>query len=163
MPPPVKTKFAFDTNQFIDLAADVPITVDCHREARRREHLVCVTFTVLNELDTLHYHSPDDERRKLAGRALDQIPHWANIVLAETDSRITRDFARLLIRKGWLPAEEMNDGRIVAEAALAAIPIVVSNDHHLLDIPAERLLESLLDLSLNPVVILHPRQLLARW
>ncbi len=63
-------------------------------------------------------------------------------------------FARLL------PPEEQNDGLILAESSLATIPVLVSSDHHLLDIPEDRLLVCFNDADLLPVRVAHPKGLL---
>ena len=52
---------------------------------------------------------------------------------------ITEEFARRLIHRRLLPDGEFNDGVILAETALAGIPMLVTGDHHLLDIEAAAL------------------------
>jgi hypothetical protein len=69
-------------------------------------------------------------------------------------------FARDLAHSGLLPPEEYNDGLIVAESALAEIPVLVSCDRHLLQIPEDRLLVLLSDADLPPVRVAHPKGLL---
>ena len=70
-------------------------------------------------------------------------------------------------RKGWLPEGELNDGLIVAETALANVPVLVTSDRHLLDIDPQHLSACLADSDLPRVEIAHPKDLLAatksRW
>ena len=72
---------------------------------------------------------------------------------------IGRRFAESLIRAGHLPPSEVNDGIILAEAALEEIPVLVTRDKHLLDIEELDLLVCLQAADLAPVKPVHPRLL----
>jgi hypothetical protein len=67
---------------------------------------------------------------------------------------------RKLTHSGLLPPEEYNDGLILAESSLAAIPVLVTSDHHLLNITEDRLLVCLNDADLPSVRVAHPKGLL---
>jgi len=72
----------------------------------------------------------------------------------------TERFTLRLTHTGLLPEEEVNDGQILAEASLASVPVLVTSDHHLLDIDEAKLLTAFNDSDLTPVRPLHPRKLL---
>jgi hypothetical protein len=101
----------------------------------------------------------------MAGKALRNLTRWG-IDLLELKSHlqpvaktIGRQFAQRLIRAGLLPPTEINDGIILAETALAEIPVLVTRDAHLLDIEEVDLLVCLQAADLAPVTPLHPRLL----
>ena len=73
---------------------------------------------------------------------------------------ITEGFARRLIEKRLLPADEFNDGLILAETALAHIPILATSDKHLLDIDESDLKLIFDERDLFQVAPLHPKRLL---
>jgi hypothetical protein len=62
-----------------------------------------------------------------------------------------------------LPTEELNDGLILAETALAGIPLLVSSDKHLLDIEADELSRVCHDRHISEVCVAHPKKLLKAW
>ena len=72
---------------------------------------------------------------------------------------IGRGFAQRLIRANLLPPDEINDAMILAETALAEIPVLVTRDQHLLDIEEVDLLVCLQSADLPPVKPAHPRSL----
>ena len=80
--------------------------------------------------------------------------------LKSVDHGITEQFARRLIQKRLLPAEEFNDGLILAETALAHIPILATSYKHLLDIEESELKLSFDERDLSHVAPLHPKRLL---
>jgi len=59
-----------------------------------------------------------------------------------------------------LPETEVNDGKILAQTSLAAIPLLVTSDRHLLDIEEEALLLAFNEADLTPVHPVHPKGLL---
>ena len=61
---------------------------------------------------------------------------------------------------GLLPEGEFNDGLILAETAIAKIPVLVTSDADLLDIDAVSLLVQFETADLPMVQICHPRRLL---
>ena len=73
---------------------------------------------------------------------------------------ITEQFAQLLFLKKMLPDDELNDGLILAETALAHIPVLVTSDRHLLDIEASELKVIFDERDLFPVTVFHPKRLL---
>ena len=72
----------------------------------------------------------------------------------------TERFALQLIRKGFLPDGEMNDGLILAETSVAEISLLVTSDKHLLDMDETALKLAFNEADLLPVSPVHPRRLL---
>jgi len=64
------------------------------------------------------------------------------------------------MRVGLLPEGEFNDGLILAESALAGIPVLVTSDADLLDIEEIPLRVQFEEADLPPVRICHPKLLL---
>lgn len=73
---------------------------------------------------------------------------------------ITEQFSRKLMRLGLLPEGEFNDGLILAETALAEIPVLVTSDSDLLDIDKIALRLRFEEADMIPVQIVHPKLLL---
>jgi len=73
---------------------------------------------------------------------------------------ITEQFAEKLLRAGLLPEGEFHDGLILAETALAGIPVLATSDADLLDIEEAELRVQFEDADLSPVQICHPKLLL---
>jgi len=72
--------------------------------------------------------------------------------LAAVGHGLTDAFTRKLLRKGLLPEGEYNDGLILAETSLAAIPVLVTADKHLLDLD-----ETFLSLTFDECDLFHVR------
>ncbi len=118
-------------------------------------------FPVAHEL--LHAsETKSDSDAVLARSALSQLLDWQilPISLASSDLGIAEIFARTLINVQLVPSEEFNDALILAESSLAGIPVLVTSDHHLLDIPEDRLLVCLNDADLPSIRVAHPKGLL---
>ena len=80
--------------------------------------------------------------------------------LSTTAEAIAEQFARSLLRKSLLPADEWDDGLILAETSLAEIPMLVTSDKHLLDIDEDALLMAFNEADLPAVRPVHPKRLL---
>jgi len=65
-----------------------------------------------------------------------------------------------LLNLRLLPDTELNDGKILAQTSLMAIPLLVTSDRHLLDIAEEALLLAFNESDLFPVRPAHPKALL---
>jgi len=154
-------RLALDSNVLIDLAAEEDYAHTFREEFQQRGYSLWLPPTVAHEL--LHAsETKSDPDAALAHSALVRSLDWQifPIALSSLDVGIANLFARNLIHAGLLPAEECNDGLILAESSLAAIPILVSSDRHLLDIPEDGLLVRLNDADLAPVRVAHPKGLL---
>jgi predicted nucleic acid-binding protein len=156
-----RKRFALDSNVLIDLAGEEDYAHTLREEFQQRGYSLWLPPTVAHEL--LHAsETKSDPDAALARSALARLLEWQifPIGLSSLDVGIADIFSRKLIHSDLLPPEEYNDGLILAETSLAAIPVLVSSDHHLLDIPEDRLLVTLNDADLPPVHVAHPKGLL---
>jgi hypothetical protein len=80
--------------------------------------------------------------------------------LVPTGHGLTELFSNLLRDRRLLPEGEFNDGLILAECALAGIPLLVTSDEHLLDIDGDRLRLCFEERDLPVVAVAHPKNLL---
>jgi len=154
-------RFALDSNLLIDLAGEEDYAHTFREDFQQRGYSLWLPPTVAHEL--LHAsETKSDPDAALARSALAQLLDWQifPIGLSSLDVGIAEVFARNLIFARLLPPEEQNDGLILAESSLATIPVLVSSDHHLLDIPEDRLLVCFNDADLLPVRVAHPKGLL---
>ena len=161
MAPPAKPKpLALDSNLPLDLAEDLDAAHTFREEFQRRGYVLLVPPTVVTEL-TLKAESKG-EKALLAMRALQSLRDWGiqPFDLKSVGHGITEAFARKLISRGLLPEDEFNDGVIIAETALFEIPLLVTSDHHLLDIAPESLRLELEAFDLPSVAVAHPRLML---
>ncbi|MDF9825925.1 rRNA-processing protein FCF1 [Ereboglobus sp. PH5-5] len=146
MPPKPKV-VAVDTNILLDIA--VPKDAATDAVDLMREHMPGCAFivlpTVILELRYLSIKG-DAEVRMLATRALHQMRAWGfqPVNYIPAGHAITERIADKMRAQGLLPEEERNDSFIVAEAALALCEMIISSDHHMLEIPKAKL-HALLD------------------
>lgn len=154
-------RLAVDTNFLLDLADRQEAALTLQEVLAERKIAVGVPPTVIQELSLL-LDSPAPEKAALALRALQSIRQWGFTPydLKAVGHGITEVFSRALIRKGYLPAEEFNDGCILAEAALASVGGLITSDNHLLQIDQSTLNGELLAADLPAVAVLHPKHLL---
>jgi hypothetical protein len=96
-----------------------------------------------------------------AEQALRRMRQWGleSWSLPPVSGPIAAAFQQRLARLGLLPFEERTDGIILAQTALLGIPVLVTSDHHLLDIPEDDLRRALQDADLPEVTVLSPRRL----
>ena len=157
-------RLALDANLPLDLAAGLDFAHDFRQDFQARGYSLLLAPTAAEEIFLIHSNSAHPQRQ-LATRALRELGAW-HIELLELKSHlqpvaktIGRSFAGRLIRVGQLPPTEINDGIILAEAALADIPVLVTRDKHLLDLEEVALLVCLQEADLSPVKPVHPRLL----
>src|SRR2546427_7797960 len=152
-----RKRFALDSNLLIDLAAEEDYAHTFREEFQQRGYSLWLPPTVAHEL--LHAsETKSDPDSTLARSALAQLLDWQiyPIALSSLDVGIAEVFARKVVNSSLLPPEEYNDGLILAESSLAAIAVLVSSDHHLLDMPEDRLLVCFNDSDLPPTRVAHP-------
>ncbi len=152
---------ALDTNLLLDLAGGKEFAHDFKEEFASRGYSLLVPPTVVAELTYLAVtkRSPQQE---LAGLALENIVRWKcqPFALSSTQLAIALRFATRLMDLSLIPVAEQNDGKILAQASLASIPLLVTSDKHLLDIDEDSLLLAFNDADLLPVHPSHPKRLL---
>jgi hypothetical protein len=101
-------------------------------------------------------------KRSNAQKAISQAANWGIVPFdfSSVEKAISERFAQRLFLQQLLPAEELNDAFILAEASIAQIPILVTSDKHLLDMDQDALLLLFDEADLAPVRAAHPRGLL---
>src|SRR3989442_10744809 len=157
-----RKRLALDANVPLDLAADLDFAHDFCQDFRARGYSLLLAPTAAEEIFLIHRNAQHPQQR-LATKALRDLTMWG-VKLLELKAHlqpvaksIGRRFAESLIRAGHLPPSEVNDGIILAEAALEEIPVLVTRDKHLLDIEELDLLVCLQAADLAPVKPVHPR------
>lgn len=159
--PREKRRFALDANILYDLAADLDAAQTLREVLQERGATLEVPPTVFQELAFAARRGTGEEA-ELALVALQRMQSWQIIPfsLVPVGHGIAEEFCQKIIRKGYLPAAEENDGLILAEAALAGIPVLISRDGHLLGIDAQILVSELQASDLSIVHVVHPRTIL---
>ncbi len=156
-----RKQLALDTNVPLDLAAEEDFAHAFVEVFREKGYALKVPPTVVQELSILAFKS-SGAKQKRALRALQNLRKWGiePYDLKSVGHGITEQFARRLIQKRLLPDDEFNDGLILAETALAHIPILATSDKHLLNIEASDLKLTFDERDLFHVTPLHPKLLL---
>lgn len=156
-----KKRFALDANILYDLAAGLDAAHTLREVLQERGGTLEVPPTVFQEL-AFAVRRGTGEEAELALVALQRMQVWQIVPfnLVPVGHGITEEFCQKLIRKGYLPADEENDGLLLAETALAGIPVLISRDGHLLDIDAQILVSELQASDLSIVHVVHPRTIL---
>jgi hypothetical protein len=153
-------RLALDTNVPLDLADAKDFAHDFREAFQQRGYALLVPPTVVTELSLLAFDQ-DSTKQALAMRALTCLRGWGMqpYDLNSVGHGITDRFAKQLIERGLLPGGEFNDGVILAETALADIPVLVTSDKHLLNIDAAALKMTFDERDLFPVSPCHPKSL----
>lgn len=162
MAQPGKPKpLALDTNLPLDLAEEKDFAHAFREEFQQRGYSLIIPPTVVAELTLLATGEPG-AKANLAMRALHSLREWGiqPYHLRSAGHGIAAEFSRGLMKRGLLPEGEFNDGVILAETSLAGIRMLVTSDHHLLNIPTECLQVAFDAADLNFVSVAHPRPLL---
>ena len=156
----LKKRLALDTNLLFDLASGSDIAHSFREAFQHKGYSLEVGPTVLLEAHYLHEHGTPAQQR-LSMTALTQLLQWKiqPFDLSPVEHGIAEQFCLRLHRKNLLPDEEINDGLILAEAALAEIPVLVTSDKHLLHIEESQLRLCFDDADLPMVSCFHPRRL----
>lgn len=156
---------AADTNVLLDRATDNADVIDALGTIRERIKAArfIVTPTAIQELAAL-YEKGNQEQKLAAERALSCLHSWGfePINLIPAGHGIVEQIALTFRLKGILPEDEVNDGFIIAEAALLGCKILLSADTHLLEAQSHILFRSTLEESETEgdgLVIATPRQI----
>jgi predicted nucleic acid-binding protein len=156
-----KKRLALDTNLLFDLASEEDFAHTFREVYQERDYSLAVPPTVIQELTYCALVKQCAET-PLALKALQQMRAWGltPFDLKSVGHGITEQFSKRLLRLGLLPEGEFNDGLILAETALAGIPVLVTSDADLLEIEDVPLRVHFESADLPPVQICHPKLLL---
>src|SRR2546425_7186891 len=158
---------AVDTNVLFDLADEVEDVTDAVLVIRRRLHepQLLMPPTVREELAEEAIHGEDFEKKEKARRAFQLARTWkiqlVELLAPQHDS--ARAIGRRLRGLGLLPEDEVNDGLILAEAALLACSILLTSDEHLRSMDFARLAFELQACAASVPVIATPREIVRKF
>ena len=159
--PGQKKLLALDTNLLFDLAAEKDFAHTFREVYQERGYSLVVPPTAIQELAYCALEKQCAET-PLALKALQKMRSWnlSPFDLKSVGHGITEQFSKKLLRSGLLPEGEFHDRLILAETALAGIPVLATSDADLLDIEETELRVHFEDADLSPVQICHPKLLL---
>ena len=131
------------------------------REVQFHGWICRVSPTAIQEM-IFHHKRKTPPQFALAEKALRNLQSWkiGPFDLVPVGHGITEQFVHKLIRKRYLPEDEENDGYILAETAMVDIPVLITSDSHLLDIPRKNLSDELGAADLPDVQVFRPDQFL---
>jgi len=121
--------------------------------------------TVLHELALAVKSGETDKKRKAAFMALSRLREWGfePLNLVPVGHGIVERIAGTLRHQALIPAEEMNDSLIVAEAAVLGCGILLSTDGHMRGIDFQRLKLLLQDFHVAAPIIATPREIVRKF
>jgi len=156
-----RKRLGLDTNLLLDLAEGRDFAAEFREEFQGLGYELLISPTVAAELNALSLYGGEPQKT-LADQALRKLRQWKcqPFPLSDVKLAVADRFAARLSEMGFIPDEEQNDGRILAETSLAEIPLLVTSDKHLLNLEEESLLLVFNEADLLPVNPVHPRRLL---
>ncbi len=159
-----KKQLSLDANIVIDLAEsyDSDSALDFPEIFQSKGYSLILPPTAVHELHVIFTDGDALAERELAQTALIHLLQWG-IRPFDLDSAgevVCEQFVGSLLRQRLLSEDEFNGGLILAETALAKIPLLVTSDRHLLNINEEALLQVFNEADLAPVHPVHPKRLL---
>ena len=156
-----------DSNVLLDLADEVEDVTDAVLTVRRRlpQAQLVLLPTAGQELAAEVRKGLDDLKRQRAKRAFQLARDWKiqPSDLISVRHGIAERIGRHLRGLGMLPEAEVNDGLILAEAALLNCSLLLTSDEHLRGIDFERLTFELQSFDLPTPVIATPREIVRRF
>ncbi len=157
-----KKQLSLDANILFDLAGDNGSAHDFPEVFQSKGYALVLPPTAVHELHVMFADGDSLEERELAQTALTHVLEWGirPFDLDSTQEAVCEQFVRGLLQQTLLPADEFNDGLILAETSLAKIPMLVTSDKHLLTIDENALLLAFNEANLAPVHPIHPKRLL---
>ncbi len=152
---------SLDVNVLYDLASEEKFANAFLNELRFHGWICRVSPTAIQEM-FFHHKRKTPPQFALAEKTLRNLQAWkiGPFDLVPVGHGITEQFVRKLIYKGFLPEDEENDGYILAETALVDIPVLITSDSHLLNIPRKSLSAELDASDLPDVQVFRPDQFL---
>jgi rRNA-processing protein FCF1 len=152
-------KWALDTNFLLQLAEGKSIAQRAWEAALDNGISLVATRVVIREL---HFISRDPYSPRLqvtAARALADIrKKWLiePLGLSSIEFSIAAAFANACLEHRIIPTTERNDALVLGEAAIKAIPFVITSDRHLLEINHQDLSLLCQTHDVSIVSVLHP-------
>ena len=161
-------RLAADTNVLLDLAEGVESVLDALSviEQRLPEADKLVVPSVLDELAFLCNSGQTPRVRKLAQEAirlLRSARRFRPLLELPFPTELGEEIASELRTRGLLPAAEVHDALILAEAALLGCGMLLTSDEHLRGIDHELLTLVLNPYDLVPPVIASPREIVRKF
>ena len=126
---------SLDTNVLLDMAAGVDFAVGFREVFQSKGYTLCVVPSVLAELAYLSKNG-EKGQRELARKVITSVLDWkiSIISLSELQSSYRANFIRFAEHRRLMPPAEKNDVRILAETAIAEIPVLITTDQTLLNV-----------------------------
>jgi predicted nucleic acid-binding protein len=161
-------RLAVDTNVLLDLAGEVEDVLDALGviEARLAKADWLLPPSVLEELAFLADSGQTPQVRQLAGRALQQLRtdrRFRPILELPFTPERAKELADEFRRCELLPAEEVHDSLLLAEAVFLECGILLTSDEHLRGIEHQRLTWVLNARDLSAPVIATPREIVRKF
>ena len=156
-----RKQLALDTNVLLNLANGEDFAHSFREGFQKAGYALRFSPTVLAELIAAELEG-DKREQELAQVALGSVVRWKirPFDLTSVEEGMAEQLGRRLLRSGLLPPEEINDALILAEVSVAAVPLLVTSDKHLLDIDEDALVLLFNSADLPPVHPVHPKRLL---
>ena len=155
-----RKRLALDTNVLLDIAAGYEFALRFKTEFQARKFALYCPPGVAAELLHLSIHGNVGQRER-AATALDRLVLWriTPIVLTDVEKRYRKNFMAFVEDRKILPKGEVNDARILADTAIAQIPMLVTGDRGILEADQIALSLAFEDAGLPVVHPVHPARL----
>lgn len=155
-----KKLIALDTNVMLEMAAGGEVAHEFRETFQARGYTLTIPPRVVAEMSFLARHGEATEKR-LSNIALERLQAWdiKSFDLSSVSKAVAKRFAERLLGNGLVPEAELNDARILAETAVAQIPVLATFDRHLLDVEGTELKLAFDDADLPTVSVAHPGRL----
>ncbi len=158
---------AVDTNVALDFASGREIVIEAVATIRQRigQRACCFPPTIVAELAHAADFGERPEKRRAARRVLEQHRAWGFrlINFVSVGRGVVFQIAERLRQQRLLPAEEVHDSLLVAEAALLGCSMLLTSDEHLCGIDFERLSFELKAFDVTAPVMATPREVVRKF
>ena len=153
-------RLGLDTNVLLDIAAGYEFALHFKTAFQSRKFALYYAPGVAAELLHLSANG-NEEQRERSATALDHLVRWriTPIVLTDAEKRYRKNFMGFVEDRQILPKGEVNDARILADTAIAQIPMLVTSDRGILDADQIALSLAFEDAGLPVVHPVHPARL----
>ena len=161
-------RLAVDTNVLLDLAVGVHSVLDTLAllDERLPGHDIVVVPSVLDELAFLSDSGETDSVRQSAQEAICLIREqnrFRPLLDLVCHPTLVSDVAAEIRSQGLLPAQEIHDSLILAEATVIGCGLLLTSDQHLCGVDHELLTLVLNPFDLVPPVIASPKAIVRKF